>query len=82
VGSVSTSYSFSRFLTSACLVPWNSIDPRLLSLSLRFRFKYRPDSDLFVVYNLGHQFGSLEAGNPVVSRGRRLVVKLTYSFRR
>jgi hypothetical protein len=82
VGSVSTSYSFSRFLTSACLAPWNSIDPRLLSLSLRFRFNYRPDSDLFVVYNLGNQFGSLEAGNPVVSRGRRLVVKLTYSFRR
>ncbi len=80
VGSLNTSYSFSRFLNTSCLVQWDSVDPRALSLSLRLRLNYRLDSDVFVVYNVGNQFGSLEAGNPVVTRGQRLVVKATYSF--
>jgi hypothetical protein len=82
VGSLNSSYSLSRFLTASGLVQWNSVYPRPLSLSLRLRFNYRPDSDLFVVYTVGNQFGTLQAGNPVVTRGKRLAVKLTYSFLR
>jgi hypothetical protein len=44
------------------------------------RWNYRPDSDLFVIYNLGNQFNSLAAGNPVLSREQRFTVKYTYSI--
>jgi len=34
------------------------------------------------VFNDGPQFNSLSAGNPVLTRDRRLSVKWTYSFLR
>jgi hypothetical protein len=46
------------------------------------RYTYRPDSDLFVIYNIGNQFNSLSAGNPVLLQEKRLSIKLTYSFLR
>ena len=53
-----------------------------VSVNLRLRYTYRPDSDLFVIYNLGSQFNSIAAGKPVLLREQRLTVKLTYSFLR
>ena len=35
---------------------------------------------LFSIYNVGSQFNSLGAGNPVLGRERRLTIKFTYSF--
>lgn len=51
-------------------------------MNLRLRYNYRPDSDLYVIYNVGSQFNSIAAGNPVLLRERRLSVKFTYSFLR
>ena len=80
VGSFNTSYSFSRFLTTSLLLQVNSIDRDPVSVNFRVRWNYRPDSDLFVIYNLGNQFNSLAAGNPVLTREQRFTVKYTYSF--
>jgi hypothetical protein len=80
VGSIGTSYSFNRLLTTSLLVQVNSIQQNPVSLNVRLRYNYRPDSDLFVIYNIGSQFNSLAAGNPVLSREQRLTVKFTYSF--
>ena len=80
VGSIGTSYSFDRFLTTSVLLQVNTVEPNPVSLNLRLRYNYRPDSDLFVIYNVGSQFNSLAAGNPILSREQRLTIKFTYSF--
>lgn len=82
VGSCGASYSFNRFVTTSALVQLNSVDENPWSLNLRLRYTYRPDSDLFVIYNIGNQFNSLAAGNPVLLQEKRLSIKLTYSFLR
>jgi len=82
VGSAGASYSFNRFVTTSALVQLNSVDENPWSLNLRLRYTYRPDSDLFVIYNIGNQFNSLAAGNPVLLQEKRLSIKLTYSFLR
>jgi hypothetical protein len=82
VGSGGASYSFNRFVTTSALVQLNSVDQHPWSLNLRLRYTYRPDSDLFVIYNIGNQFNSLAAGNPVLLQEKRLSIKLTYSFLR
>jgi len=82
VDSWNTSFSFNRFLTSSFLVQVNSVEKDPVSVNFRLRYTYRPDSDLFVVYNLGSQFNSIAAGNPILARESRLTVKLTYSFLR
>ena len=82
VGSFGASYSFNRFVTTSALVQLNSVDENPWSLNLRLRYTYRPDSDLFVIYNIGNQFNSLAAGNPVLLQEKRLSIKMTYSFLR
>jgi hypothetical protein len=39
-----------------------------------------PDSDLYIIYNVGTQFASLAAANPQQIRETRFAVKFTYSF--
>jgi Domain of unknown function (DUF5916)/Carbohydrate family 9 binding domain-like len=80
IGSLNTSYSLSRFLTTSLLFQVNSIDHNPFSMNFRLRWNYRPDSDFFVIYTLGNQFNSLAAGNPVLTREQRFTVKYTYSF--
>ncbi len=82
VGSAGASYSFNRFVATSALVQLNSVDEHPWSLNLRLRYTYRPDSDLFVIYNIGNQFNSLTAGNPVLLQEKRLSIKMTYSFLR
>ncbi len=82
IGSLNTSYSFTRFLTTSVLAQVNTIEKNPVSLNFRLRYTYRPDSDLFVIYTLGSQFNSIAAGNPVLLREERLTVKFTYSFLR
>jgi hypothetical protein len=73
-------YSFSRALTTSALIQMNTADTRAMSANIRLRYHYRPDSDLYVVYNVGTQFASLAAANPQQLREQRLTLKLTYSF--
>jgi hypothetical protein len=44
------------------------------------RYNYRPDSDSYVIYNVGTQFASLALANPPQVRETRFAVKWTYSF--
>ena len=80
IGSLNSSYSFNRFLTTSVLAQVNTIEKNPVSVNFRLRYTYRPDSDVFVIYNLGSQFNSIAAGNPVLLREQRLTVKFTYSF--
>jgi hypothetical protein len=82
IGSLSSSYSFNRFLTTSVLAQVNTIEKNPVSVNFRLRYTYRPDSDLFFIYNLGSQFNSIAAGNPVLLREQRLTVKFTYLFLR
>ena len=41
---------------------------------------YRPDSDLYIIYNIGTQFASIAPANPPEVRETPFAVKFTYSF--
>jgi hypothetical protein len=73
-------YSFSRKLTTSAYVQLNTSYTQAVSANFRLRYNYRPDSDLYIVYNAGTQFASLTATNPAQIREQRLSVKLTYSY--
>jgi hypothetical protein len=80
VASLQTSYSFSRFLTFTSLVQMNTSNDQAVSANLRLRYNYRPDSDLYVIYNVGTQFESLTGANLQQIRDNRFAIKFTYSF--
>jgi hypothetical protein len=61
LGSAQASYSFSRFLTTSALIQMDTANAQAVSANLRLRYNYRPDSDLFVIYNVGTRFASLAA---------------------
>lgn len=77
---VQLSYAFSRFLNASTFIQVNTAEQKAGSVNFRIRYTYRPDSDLYVVYNVGTRFASLAAENPEQLREQRFVVKLTYSF--
>jgi hypothetical protein len=52
------------------------------SANIRLRYTFRPDSDLYVIYNNGTRFQSLVAGNPALVREQRFAIKGTYSWSR
>jgi hypothetical protein len=69
--------TFTPRLLTAALVQYNSTS-NLVTTNVRFRWEYRPLSELFVVYSDGRD--TLERGFPgVINRG--LTVKLTRLFR-
>jgi len=80
LASAQTSYSFSRLLSLTTVIQMDTANAQAVSANIRLRYNYRPDSDLFVVYNVGTQFASLVAANPPQIRESRLSVKFTYSF--
>ena len=80
LASAQTSYSFSRLLSLTTVIQVDTANAQAVSANIRLRYNYRPDSDLFVVYNVGTQFASLVAANPPQIRESRLSVKFTYSF--
>lgn len=80
LASVQANYSFSRFLTTSSLVQMDTSNAQAVSANLRLRYNYRPDSDLYVIYNVGTRFASLAAANPEQLRETRFEVKFTYSF--
>ena len=70
-------YMFSPRTFVSALVQYNS-DGGLLATNARFRWEYRPGSDLFVVYSDGRN--TLERGRPT-QRNRAVTIKLTRFFR-
>jgi uncharacterized protein DUF5916/cellulose/xylan binding protein with CBM9 domain len=80
LASLQGNYSFSRFLTLSSTLQMDTASTQAVSANIRLRYNYRPDSDLFVIYNLGTQFVSLAAANPQQIRETRFAVKFTYSF--
>ena len=73
-------YSFNRFLTLSSTVQTDTANTQAVSANFRLRYTYRPDSDLYIIYNVGTQFASLAAANPQEIRETRFAVKYTYSF--
>lgn len=70
-------FSFSPRMFVAALVQYNSTN-RLMTTNLRFRWEYRPGSDVFLVYSDGRDtFGR---GFPTLSN-RGVTLKLTRLFR-
>jgi len=80
VASLQTNYSFSRFLTFTSLMQVNTSNNQAVSANLRLRYNYRPDSDFYVIYNVGTQFESLNGSNQQQIRDARFAIKFTYSF--
>jgi len=81
LASVQANYSFSRFLTFSSVVQMDTANTQAVSGNFRLRYNYRPDSDLFIVYNVGTQFVSLAAANPQQIRETRFAVKIHLLFR-
>ncbi len=80
LASLQGNYSFNRFLTFTSLIQMDTSDTQAVSANLRLRYNYRPDSDLYIIYNVGTQFASLAPANPPQVRETRFAVKYTYSF--
>jgi hypothetical protein len=70
--------SFNPRMLTAALVQYNS-SSHLVSTNIRYRWEYRPGSDLFLVYSDGRD--TLGQGFPLLTN-RGLTVKLTRLFRR
>src|SRR2546427_782948 len=56
LASLQGNYSFSRFLTLSSTFQLDTANTQAVSANLRLRYNYRPDSDLFIIYNVGTQF--------------------------
>lgn len=80
LASVQANYSFNRFLTFTSLLQANTSNVQPLSVNVRLRYTYRPDSDLYFFCNVGTQFASIEPANPPQVRETRVGLKWTYSF--
>jgi hypothetical protein len=80
LASLEANYSFTRFLTFTSLVQMDTSNTQAASANLRLRYNYRPDSDLYIIYNVGTQFASIAPANPPQVRETRFAVKWTYSF--
>lgn len=76
------SYAFTRFLNLTTFLQADTAQTQAASANVRLRYTFRPDSDLYVIYNTGTRFESLVAGNPQLLRERKFAVKVTYSWSR
>lgn len=76
------SYAFNRFLNATTFIQADTAQLQAVSANFRIRYTFRPDSDLYVIYNAGNRFQSLAAGNPVEVRQQKIAVKITYSWSR
>jgi hypothetical protein len=81
LASLQASYSFNRFLTFSTVIQMDTANNQAVSANLRLRYNYRPDSDVYIIYNVGTQFASLAAANLQQIRETRFAVKYTYSFK-
>ena len=79
---VEISYAFNRFVNLTTFVQSDTAQNQAVSANIRLRYTFRPDSDLYVIYNAGNRFQSLAAGNPMEVREQKVAVKVTYSWSR
>ena len=79
---VDLSYAFNRFVNASTFVQADTAQNQAVSANFRVRYTFRPDSDLYVIYNVGNRFQSLAAGNPMEVRAQKVAVKVTYSWSR
>jgi hypothetical protein len=75
-------YAFNRFVNLTTFLQADTAQIQAASANVRLRYTFRPDSDLYVIYNLGDRFQSLAAGNPMPIREQKFAVKVTYSWSR
>jgi Domain of unknown function (DUF5916)/Carbohydrate family 9 binding domain-like len=80
LASLQGNYSFTRFLTFTSLIQVDTSNTQAVSANVRLRYNYRPDSDLYIIYNIGTQFASIAPANPPQVRETRFAVKWTYAF--
>lgn len=80
LANLQANYSFTRFLTLTSLIQMDTANTQAVSANIRLRYNYRPDSDLYIIYNVGTQFASLAAANPQQIRETRFAIKYTYSW--
>ena len=76
------SYAFNRFVNLTTFLQADTGQTQAASANIRLRYTFRPDSDLYFIYNTGTRFQSLAAGNPIPVREQRLALKVTYSWSR
>jgi hypothetical protein len=76
------SYAFNRFVNLTTFIQSDTAQTQAVSANLRLRYTFRPDSDLYVIYNIGNRFQALAAGNPTEVREEKIAVKITYSWSR
>src|SRR5229473_5535474 len=62
------------------LMQLDTSNTKAVSANVRLRYNYRPDSDFYIIYNVGTQFASIAPANPPQVRETRFAVKWTYSF--
>ena len=74
------SYAFTRFLNLTTFLQSDTAQAKAASANIRLRYTFRPDSDLYVIYNLGNRFQTLAAGNPLPIREQKFAIKVTYSW--
>ena len=74
------SYAFTRFLNATTFIQADTAQTQAVSANFRLRWTFRPDSDLYVIYNSGTRFQALAAGNPTDVRQQKLAIKITYSW--
>src|SRR5579859_4041604 len=76
------SYAFNRFVNLTTFTQADTAQIQAVSANVRLRYTFRPDSDLYVIYNIGNRFQALAAGNPMEVREEKIAVKITYSWSR
>ena len=79
---VQVSYAFNRFLNMTTFVQADTAQTQAVSANFPIRYTFRPDSDLYVSYNVASRLQSLAAGNPMQVRQEKIAVKVTYSWSR
>jgi len=80
LASLQANYSFNRFLTLTSVLQLDTSNTQAVSANVRLRYNYRPDSDLYVIFNEGTQFTSIAPANPPQVRETRFAIKYTYSW--
>jgi hypothetical protein len=80
LASLQGNYSFNRFLTFTTVIQLDTSNTQAVSANVRLRYNYRPDSDLYVIFNEGTQFTSIAPANPPQVRETKFAVKWTYSW--
>ena len=80
LASLQANYFFNRFLTFTSVIQLNTSNTQAVSGNVRLRYNYRPDSDLYVIFNEGTQFTSIAPANPPQVRETKCAVKWTYSW--